>query len=200
LAPQVEIHACANESDEQLSLDIHNTVWPHRPFSMAEARSFTSSVRGHGEFLARVDGAPAGSALVAILPQRSEVGFGIVTVLPEKRSLGAGSGLYRAISEWARARGLGILQVPIEEDDSASLAYAERRGFVEIERDSGMALDLTAIDEPRVVPPAGIEIVTWAERPELVRGIYDVAGRLTRTFPGRRRRRWSPSRTGSRTT
>jgi GNAT superfamily N-acetyltransferase len=184
MTPLVEIRRCTSEADEQLSLDIHNTVWPHRPFSMAEARAFTSSVRDHGEFLARVDGAPAGSALVAILPQRSDVGFGIVTVLPEKRRLGAGSALHRAISEWAGDRGLGILQVPVEEDDSQSLAYAERRGFVEIERDSRMALDLTGIEEPRVVPPEGIGIVTWAERPELARGIYDVAVEAYADVPG----------------
>ena len=48
-----------------------------------------------------------------------------------------------------------------------------------------MVLDLTAIEAPAIDPPEGVEIVTWAERPELARG--HVRGGL-RGVPGRPRR------------
>ena len=45
-------------------------------------------------------------------------------------------------------------------------------------------LRLAEIDPPRVEPPAGVEIVTWAERPELARGMHDVALEAFPDIPG----------------
>jgi len=45
-------------------------------------------------------------------------------------------------------------------------------------------LDLTAIDAPAVDPPEGVEIVTWAERPELGPGVYEVACEAYPDIPG----------------
>ena len=45
-------------------------------------------------------------------------------------------------------------------------------------------LDLTAIEAPVVSAPAGIEIVTWAERPELAEGMYEVAREAYPDVPG----------------
>ena len=48
-----------------------------------------------------------------------------------------------------------------------------------------MVLDLTAIEAPAIDPPEGVEIVTWAERPELRRA-YDGRVRGVRRCSGRR--------------
>ena len=45
-------------------------------------------------------------------------------------------------------------------------------------------LDLAGVEEPEVAPPAGVEIATWAERPELLRGIYAVACEAYADVPG----------------
>jgi GNAT superfamily N-acetyltransferase len=45
-------------------------------------------------------------------------------------------------------------------------------------------LDLSAIEAPTVDAPAGIEIVTWAERPQLARAMYDVAREAYPDIPG----------------
>ena len=171
----IEIHECASEADEQVSLDVHNVVWPQQAVTMAEVRSFKSRTRDCADFLAVLGGAAVGSAVVAILPQRPDRAFVLSTVLAEKRRLGVGSGLYQVVSQWARDRSLELLWAPVEEDDSASIALAQSRGFVEIERNRRMVLDLGSIEEPKVVPPAGITITSWAGRPELGRGIYEVA-------------------------
>ena len=51
-------------------------------------------------------------------------------------------------------------------------------------RDSQLVLDLTAIEPPEPDPPPGIEIVTWADRPELAQGIYEIAAEATLDIPG----------------
>jgi L-amino acid N-acyltransferase YncA len=110
--------------------------------TLAEVDSFKSSARDYADFLARLDGEVAGSAVAAIQPQRGDVVLTLVTVLADKRRQGAGTALYRAVSEWAGACGLDVLQTRVAEDDAESLSYAERRGFVAIERNPRMILDL----------------------------------------------------------
>ena len=44
--------------------------------------------------------------------------------------------------------------------------------------------DLAEIAPPAVEPPDGVEIVTWAQRPELARGIYEVALEALPDIPG----------------
>ena len=183
-AGRLEVRLSASDADERLSLDVHNAVWPQQAVTMEDLRSYKSSVRDFGDFVARLDGEAVGSASAAILPQRAGSALAPVTVLPAKRGLGVGTALYRAVSEWTAERGLDALQAPVEEDDAASLAYAERRGFREIERDGRMVLDLASIGEPEAVALPGIEIVTWAERPELAHGIYEVATEAYADVPG----------------
>ena len=180
----VEIRACETEAAEGTSLALHNAVWPQQAVTMAEVRSFRASARGYADFLAYVGGNAAGSGVIAILPQRPHVGFALITVLPQKRRLGVGTALYEAVSAWARTRKLELLQTPVEEDDVASLAFAQRRGFTEIERNPRMVLDLGSVGEVDALPPPGIEIVTWADRPDLARGIYEVAVEAYADVPG----------------
>jgi GNAT superfamily N-acetyltransferase len=45
-------------------------------------------------------------------------------------------------------------------------------------------LALEAIEAPAVDPPAGIEIVTWAERPGIERGLYEVYLEAEPDIPG----------------
>jgi hypothetical protein len=55
-----------------------------------------------------------------------------------------------------------------------SLSFAHRLGFTEERREVGLVLSLAGISPPQVQPPTGIEIVTWTQRPELARGMYEV--------------------------
>ena len=180
----LEVTPCADEADEQVSLDVYNAVWPHDPFTMDDVRSFKAGARDHVDYLARIDGAAVGSALGVVLPQRVDRVFTIVTVLTEQRRRGAGSALYEAISAWAAERALSELEVPVLDNDPESLAFAQRRGFVEERREVGVVLHLAELDPVDVEPPDGVEIVTWAERPELAHGMYDVALEAFPDIPG----------------
>ncbi len=76
------------------------------------------------------------------------------------------------------------LETTVAEDDEESLAWAHRRGFREVGRESRLVLDLTAIDAPPVDAPEGVEITTWAERPELAAAVYEVACEVYPDVPG----------------
>ena len=180
----LEIARCSNEAEKLLSLEAYNAVWPHEAVTLDEVRSFEASLVDFADLLARIDGEPAGSGFAALVPVRPDLVFALVTVLPAQRRRGVGSAFYEAISDWARERELETIEAVLADDDSDSLAFAERRGFVEDRREKGVALDLAAAEPPVVEPPRGVEIVTWAQRPELARGMYEVALEAFPDIPG----------------
>jgi GNAT superfamily N-acetyltransferase len=112
------------------------------------------------------------------------VARGEIRVVAEDRGRGIGSTLLGELSRWARDLGYRELMGPVKEVDSGSLAWAGRRGFAEIGRNSTLVLDLRAIESPEVVPPEGIEFVTWAERPGVERQMYEVAREAYADVPG----------------
>jgi mycothiol synthase len=180
----LDVHATRNEEEEQVSLEVYNAVWPWDSVTMLEVRSFQEQVLDYGDFLARLDGAPVGSATVARLPSRPNIGFALVTVLAEHRRRGVGSALYETTSAWFAEHGIVELDAVVPEDDETSLDWAFRRGFREIERNSRLVLDLRGYEPQPVESPQGIEIVTWAERPQLARGLYEVAREAFPDVPG----------------
>jgi GNAT superfamily N-acetyltransferase len=177
---EVEVVACADEACDEESLAIYNAVWPWDAISMDEVRSWRSQVLEWADFLAP----GGGSAAVALTPWHPEIGRVHLTVLPERRGRGVGSALYREVSTWLRQRGIQEVSAVVPEDDPAGIAFAERRGFHEHTRSERLVLDLIGLEPPAIAPPEGIEIVTWADRPELIRGIYDVAREALPDIPG----------------
>jgi GNAT superfamily N-acetyltransferase len=181
---EVTIRASASRDDERLSLDISNEVWPLFAFSIEDVDAFKRSVIAYADHVAFVDGAAAGSGFVAIHPSRPDVGYAMITVLPGQRRRGVGSGLYRAISSWCVGQGIDTLEGEAEADDAESVGFAERRGFTPIERTGRMVLDLADVEPLAVDPPPGLEIVTWADRPDAARGMYEVASEGYVDIPG----------------
>jgi len=171
-------------AEEQLSLDVYNEVWPHDRVGLAEVHSFKKSQLDYVDLLARVDEEVVGSGFASIRPQRPDVVAALVTVLPQQRRRGVGTRLYESVSEWARERGRGTIEAVVADNDPESLAFAKRRGFTEDRREAGVALDLTSIEPPPVARPDGVEIVTWGERPELARGMYEVVLDAVPDIPG----------------
>jgi GNAT superfamily N-acetyltransferase len=180
----IDVSPIADAAEEQLSLDLYNVVFPNEKVGLDAVHSFKASVVDHIDLLARVDGEAAGSALAVIGPNRPKLVFALGAVLPEYRRRGAGVALYDTVSKWTRERGIVTIEAPIADNDPASLAFAQRRGFKEDRREKGVALDLTQIEAPEVKLPEGVEIVTWAERPELDRGMYEVALEAEPDIPG----------------
>jgi GNAT superfamily N-acetyltransferase len=180
----IEIQPSADEAEERISLEVYNAVWPRDAITIDEVHSFKRAMRESVDYVGRIDGTVAGSAVAAIRPARPRHAFVLITVLADHRRRGVGSALYGTVSRWAAERQLEDLETWVEEDDPESLAYAERREFAEIERNGRMVLELARVGDLAVAPPPGIEIVTWAERPDLTRGLYDIACEAFPDIPG----------------
>jgi mycothiol synthase len=135
--------------------------------------------------LASLEGEDAGTAVcIAGWHSPPAVGRLELHVVPALRRRGVGADLLRAAGEWMRSRGCREALAPVREVDAESLAWATRRGYREVERNSRLVLDLSGVEAPDVSPPEGVEIVTWAERPDLARDIYDVACEAYPDVPG----------------
>ena len=173
-----------DESDELASLEVYNTVWPHDAVTIEAVHSYRDSAQDYVDYLVREDGVILGSGVGAIFAYRARRVVTLITVLAGKRRRGAGTALYEAISMWASERRARELEVSVSGDDRESLSYAQRRGFIEVRRQVGLVLSLVGISPLRVQPPGGIEIVTWAQRPELARGMYEVDLEIHPDIPG----------------
>ena len=173
-----------DELDELASLEVYNTVWPHDAVTIEAVHSYRDSAQDYIDYLVREDGVILGSGVGAILAYRPRRVDTLITVLAEKRRRGAGTALYEAISTWANERRAHELEVSVSGDDPESLSYAQRRGFIEVRRQVGLVLSLAGVSPLRVQPPAGIEMVTWAQRPDLARGMYEVDLEIHPDIPG----------------
>lgn len=180
----LEVRPCRDEAEREISLDIFNRVWPEDAISMVEVRAWQEHMLAWTDMLAFLGGEPAGSVAAALMPQKRGIGLLLLTVLPGRTGHGVGSALYAYASRWLAAHDTAEAEAIVREDDEPSLGWAQRRGFREVQRNGRMVLELRDVDPPPVDAPHGIEIVTWAERPDAARGMYDVAREAVRDIPG----------------
>ena len=117
--------------------------------------------------LAELDGVVAGSGLGG----RSSFGYAGLhpRVLPDFRRRGVGTALLHALA--ANAVEHGFEQAGTNVDDPGSLAFAERFGAGEVDRQIEQVRDVGV--EPAPVVPDWLQIVAVAERPELWPAAYE---------------------------
>jgi GNAT superfamily N-acetyltransferase len=168
------------------SLRLHNETLPSRAATLEEVLGYQEGLADHLDTVAYFGDEPAGSAFAAIEPHQrdGDVVHLILTVPFRFRRRGVGTALYRSVSAWALDRGRSELESWVYDQDQAGRAFALRQGLVEVVRDARVGLDLAGLDPPPVEPPAGIEIVTWAERPDLGPGLYEVELEAQPDIPG----------------
>lgn len=175
-----EVRPLAGADDVAAWVDVHNEVAPV-PITPAELEAYRDALPGNElHALALADGAAVGVGFVTVEGEESDAWIG---VLPASRRRGIGRALYEGLSAWARAAGVEQLEGRADAAESDGIAWAARRGFEEIGRETRLALDLADIPEgpPQ---PAEVEIVTWAEWPELAPRIYAVASEAYPDVPG----------------
>ena len=166
-------------------LAVAGAVRPDRAGSVGDYVDWKRQAEDMVWLVASRDGEDAGAAFAYVgWHSAPGTGTGEAFVLPEHRGAGVGSALYRRLAEWVQERGCVTLETSVSEEDTASIAWADQRGFREIGRNSRLVLDLTAIETPAVDPPENVEIVTWAERPDLTPAIYVVACEAYPDEPG----------------
>jgi GNAT superfamily N-acetyltransferase len=109
--------------------------------------------------------------------------YAMVRVLPSYRLQGVGTEVIAELSRHARTIGCGSLIGRLREDDEDARIFVEHRGFTVLSRERPVALDLTRFDRSGAGPPAGVAIVSLAERPDLVEAAYDVEVETIRDIP-----------------
>jgi mycothiol synthase len=94
-------------------------------------------------------------------------------VRPETRRRGVGTALLRKLVGHGAALGAAGLTAQVDGSDPGSLAFANRFAFEEVDRQVEQVKTLG--DERAPEFPPGVEVVTVAARPELLRTAYDLA-------------------------
>jgi GNAT superfamily N-acetyltransferase len=176
----IEVRPARSDDEARVYLETHARVFPGT--GTLEGFRHQETTWNAVHVVAFLDGEPAGSGWTGPRQQSALwCGFGAIG---ELRGRGIGTELFRAVSGVARSRELEGLFVEVLQSDPDSLAWVQRRGFEEAERQEALALDLTSLDPQPVDVPEGIEIVTRADRPDLVREMYEVGVEAARDIPG----------------
>ena len=117
--------------------------------------------------VAELDGELAGSGLAG----RSSFDYAGLhaRVMPELRRRGVGTALIERLAE--HALGVGFREAGSIVDTAGSLAFAERFGFHEVDRQVEQTRAVGT--EPPPVIPDGIRVVSVAERPDVWAAAYD---------------------------
>lgn len=166
-------------------VQIHNAVRSDDPTTVESLVDWKRQADDTLWLVAAADGEDVGGGIGVLgwhsPPQTSRVqGW----TLPHARGRGVGTALYAELTRWSAERACTAMDTEVDQGDDASLAWAERRGFHEVARDSSLVLELEHVEPPAVEPPAGIEIVTWAERPDVDRELYEVYSEAEPDIPG----------------
>ena len=167
----MNVSVCVTDDDYEQWRSVRMAVVPgERCQTVAEMRAQDSSDRLL--LLASLDGTVVGSGI----GDRSDTsgGFAMPRVMPEHRRRGVGSALLRALAEHCSGFGMDDLRSSV--DDEGSLAFATRFGFVEVDREVEQVRTI-GDEQPPTGLPAGVEVVTLSERPELWAACFEGFGR-----------------------
>jgi RimJ/RimL family protein N-acetyltransferase len=164
---------------------VHNTVRSGDPAAVEDFVDWRRQAEDMA-WLVAADESRDLAAGIGIIGWHSRPGTAFVEAwtLPEARGRGVGHELYGELLRWAGERGCIAVETAVDEVDAGSIAWAERRGFREVGRNSRLVLELAGVEAPAPAPPAGIEIVAWAERPGIEGGLYEVFLEADPDIPG----------------
>jgi GNAT superfamily N-acetyltransferase len=180
----VEVVSIAADELERL-VTVHNTVLDHDPTTPDELIDWQRQAEDMTWLVATDEGSDVGAG-VGVVGWHSKPGTAFVEAwtMPHARGRGVGEALFRELIEWGGERGCVAAETAVAEDDAASLAWADHRGFREVGRNSRLVLDLEQIATPAVDPPEGVDVVTWAERPGIDEQLYAVYAEAEPDIPG----------------
>jgi mycothiol synthase len=153
------------ETDADLAAWIHvrRTLLPNESAGTVDWQR----AQENSELVAELDGALAGCGLA----DRSDLGdrFTVMPrVLPHARRRGVGTALLRGLAAHASKFDVDKVSALLEEQEARG--FAEWFGFRESDRQVEQVKTLG--DEPWPPPPDGVQVVTIAEQPELLREAY----------------------------
>ncbi|HEX4472109.1 MAG TPA: GNAT family N-acetyltransferase, partial [Nocardioides sp.] len=168
----MEISVCVTDDDYEAWRRVRMDVVPgERCDTVAEMRAQDSSDRLL--LIARLGGDVVGSGL-GDRSDSSGGGFVAPRVRPSYRRRGVGSSLMEPLAAHVAALGLPELRAMV--DDPGSLEFAERFGFVEVDRQIEQVRAIGDEPQPSALP-AEVEVITLDQRPDLWAACYESFGR-----------------------
>jgi GNAT superfamily N-acetyltransferase len=167
-----EIRVAETRDDVESYVSVWNAVTPDERISLERQLVRRQREPRRLYLLAECDGEAVGCGFAG--PSQS-VGRGFVSprALPSARRRGIGSALLRRLADHLTKLGFLTVSAHVDGHDAGSLAFAERHGFAEVDRQVEQIKRLGAEPSPEV--PEGVRIVTIAECPELLPEAYDLA-------------------------
>jgi GNAT superfamily N-acetyltransferase len=168
----MELSVCVTDEDYEAWRAVRLAVVPgERCLTVGEMRAQDSADRVL--VLAVKDGEVVGSGL-ADRSDTAGAGFVAPRVLTEHRRQGVGSALLSFLAE--HCTGLGVSTVVAGVDDEGSLTFAERHGFVEVDREIEQVRAVGDEPAPIGLPP-GVEVIEARQRPHLWAACFDTFGK-----------------------
>ena len=168
----IVVREAESDADLEAWIRVRRTVAPNESaWTVAQFRERARPERL--VLVAELDGSIAGAGL----GDRSDTAgraFVAPRVLPEARRRGVGTALLRELGVHALSLGVGESVAHVDGHDEGSIAFARHFGFGEVDRQVEQVRLLG--DEPEPPPlPDGVEVVTIAQRPELLAEAYELA-------------------------
>jgi GNAT superfamily N-acetyltransferase len=165
----IEVRLAESDADLKAFIRIRRTLLPKESGGTVEAMRADLAANSDRRFyLAELDGEVVGEGLVSLSDLRDRYSVK-VRVLPHARRHGVGTALLRQLVTHASGE---KLSTHLEEEEAR--LFAERFGFREIDRQVEQVKTLGAEPDPPAFPD-GIEVVSIAERPNLLREAYPLA-------------------------
>jgi mycothiol synthase len=181
-----EVRAASSDEDLGEIAGVRAAIDPILEPTVEELRFWRERLEAPLHLLATLDGDPVGYGIAGVFPEEEDepYAFADVGVRADRRRRGVGSALLEALSDHARALDKEALQLEVGEEEGDALRYFGKRGYVELERQKALELDLASIDvrAPRV--PEGVQISSWVERPDLVPQLYELYREASADIPG----------------
>lgn len=181
--PAPAVAFARSDSDLAAMIDVRTHADPDTPAPRLD--NLRNNLAGNPDLayvVARVDGSPVGCGFLDVSQELA--GRSHVLVVPDARRRGIGTALLVFISEHARASGRAQLEGSIRGHDRESLRFFHRRGFEKVGGEEAVALRIDEAEIPVSEPPRGIRIVSRAEMPDVVEGMYAVASEAEPDIPG----------------
>jgi GNAT superfamily N-acetyltransferase len=179
----IEIRPASGFEDLERWVATRNEVAPDDPDDPTMIALLRASLLEHVNLIALDGGEVVGAGMLAGDPNSLESDHAYVEVMvPQRhRGRGIGSALLSELSERVRRLGKQGLHVDAREEDSYSIGFLKRRGFVEQEYPADhVVLELARADSTEAPPPDGVSIHWLADRPDLMPSAFRVAAE---TYP-----------------
>jgi mycothiol synthase len=165
----IEVRRAETDADFEAFIRIRRALLPNESGGTVDLfRADLAANPDRHFYLAELDGEVVGEGLVSLSDLRDRYSVK-VRVLPHARRRGVGTALLRQLVTHASG---DKLSTHLEEEEAR--LFAERFGFREIDRQVEQVKRLGGEPDPPAFPD-GIEVVSIAERPDLLREAYPLA-------------------------